>query len=70
MPASGSNLCRRLAAGVPLEYSLEWLTCAFASKIDVVMVGLPDATQDHLPAHVPVVGLAVLEFRGDIGEGC
>jgi hypothetical protein len=39
MPASGSNLCRRLAVGVPLEYSLEWLTCAFASKIDVVMVG-------------------------------
>jgi hypothetical protein len=50
MPASGSNLCRRLAVGVPLEYSLEWLTCACASKIDVVMVGLPDATQD-LGAH-------------------
>ena len=24
---------------VPLEYSIEWLTCAVASKADAVMVG-------------------------------
>jgi len=23
---------------VPLEYSIEWLTCAFASRLDVVLV--------------------------------
>jgi hypothetical protein len=38
---------------VPLEYSIEWLTCAIASGLDVVMVGLPSAAQDRLPAHVP-----------------
>jgi hypothetical protein len=26
-------------AGVPLEYSIEWLTCAVASRLDAVMVG-------------------------------
>ena len=24
---------------VPLEYSIEWLTCAIASRLDVMMVG-------------------------------
>jgi hypothetical protein len=24
---------------VPLEYSIEWLTCAVASRFDVVMIG-------------------------------
>jgi len=24
---------------VPLEYSIEWLTCAVASRLDAVMVG-------------------------------
>src|ERR1017187_1416837 len=38
---------------VPLEYSIEWLTCAFASRLDVVLVSLPGAAQDRLPAHVP-----------------
>ena len=38
--------------GVPLEYSIEGLTCAFASRSDVVLVGLPDAAQDRLLAHV------------------
>ena len=38
---------------VPLEYSIEWLTCAIASRLDVVMVGLPGASQDRLRAHVP-----------------
>ena len=26
---------------VPLEYSIEWLTCAFASGLDVMLVSLP-----------------------------
>jgi hypothetical protein len=32
----------RIAAAVdlvPLEYSIEWLTCAVASRFDAVMVG-------------------------------
>jgi hypothetical protein len=38
---------------VPLEYSIEWLTCAFASRLDVVLVSLPGAAQDRLRAYVP-----------------
>ena len=38
---------------VPLEYSIEWLTCAIASRLDVVMVGWPGAAQDRLPADSP-----------------
>jgi hypothetical protein len=38
---------------VPLEYSIAWLTCAFASGQGVVMVGWPGATQDRLPASSP-----------------
>jgi len=35
------------------EYSIEWLTCAIASRLDAVMVGWPGAAQDRLPADVP-----------------
>jgi hypothetical protein len=28
-----------VAGPVPLEYSIEWLTCAVASRFDAVMVG-------------------------------
>jgi hypothetical protein len=38
---------------VPLEYSIAWLTCAFASGQGAVMVGWPGATQDRLPASSP-----------------
>ncbi len=38
---------------VPLEYSIGCLTCTVASMMDAVMVGLPGAAQDRLPAHVP-----------------
>jgi hypothetical protein len=31
---------------VPLEYLIEWLTCAFVSRPDVVLVSLPGAAQD------------------------
>ena len=41
--------------GVPLEYSIAWLTCAFASTPGVVMVGLAGAAQDHVPAYMPGV---------------
>jgi hypothetical protein len=61
---TGAIVRDALADAVPLEYSIEWLTCAIASRLDVVMVGLPGAAQDRLPAHVPVLGLAVLAFRG------
>ena len=38
---------------VPLEYSIGWVTCTVANMMDAVMVGLPGATQDRLPADVP-----------------
>jgi hypothetical protein len=38
---------------MPLEYSIEWLTCAIAGRLDAVMVGWPGAAQDRLPADVP-----------------
>src|SRR5215472_7444763 len=38
---------------VPLEYPIEWLTCAFAIRRDVVLVSLPGAAQDRLFAHAP-----------------
>jgi len=34
---------QRRGKPVPLEYSIEWMTCAFASRLDVVMVSLPGA---------------------------
>ena len=54
---------------MPLEYSIAWLTCAVASRLDAVMVGWPGAAQDRLPADVRrVLGLAVLVFRGDLAK--
>ena len=38
---------------VPPEYSIEWLTCAIASRLDAMMVGWPGAAQDRLPADMP-----------------
>jgi hypothetical protein len=35
---------------VPPEYSIVWLTCAIASRLDAAMVGWPGAAQDRLPA--------------------
>src|SRR5450755_3707514 len=61
---------RALPGPVPLEYSIGWLTCALANMMDAVMVGLPDAAQDRLPADVPVT----LPGRPGVprrpGEGC
>ena len=38
---------------VPLEYSIEWLTCAVAGRLDTVMVGWAGAAQDRLRADLP-----------------
>ncbi len=38
---------------VPLEYSIEWLTCAIGSRSGSVMVGWPSAAQDRLLAGSP-----------------
>ena len=38
---------------VPLEYSIGRLTCIAANMMNAVVVGLPDAAQDRLPADVP-----------------
>jgi hypothetical protein len=50
---------------VPLEYSIQWLTCAIGSRPGAVMVGWPSAAQDRLLAVRQVLGLAILMFRGD-----
>jgi hypothetical protein len=38
---------------VALEYSIEWLTCAIASRLGGVMVGCAGAAQDRLLAGAP-----------------
>jgi hypothetical protein len=64
--AMASEYCicnaREIVKPVSLEYSIEWLTCAFASRLDVVMIGLAGAAQDRLLAYVPVLSLGVV-FR-------
>jgi hypothetical protein len=52
---------------VPLEYSIGSLTCAFASRLDVVMVSLPGAAHVYVLA-CRVLSLAVLAFRGDLAK--
>jgi hypothetical protein len=53
----GSLFRKRFAKGfgdpVPLEYSIGCVICTVASMMDAVMVGLPGAAQDRLPADVP-----------------
>ena len=55
---------------VPLEYSIEWLTCASASRLDVMLVSLPGAAQDRLPAHVPGTQPGRPGVPRWPGEGC
>ena len=50
---------------MPLEYSIEWLTCAFASSRDVVLVSLRVLLKIVYFLTCRVLGLAVLMFRGD-----
>jgi thiol-disulfide isomerase/thioredoxin len=42
-PVTGRTFEITFLDPVPLEYSIEWLTCAFASRLDVVLVSLPGA---------------------------
>src|ERR1019366_2324511 len=58
------------AGRVPLEYSIEWLTCAFVSRLDVVLVGLPGAAQDRLLARVPGTRPGGPGVPRRPGEGC
>ena len=53
----------------PLEYSIEWLTCAFASRPDVVMVGLAVLLEIVYLLTCRVLGLAVLVRREDQNQG-
>jgi hypothetical protein len=39
---------REPADPAPLEHSIEWLTCAIASRLGAVMLGWPGAAQDRL----------------------
>src|ERR1017187_5362156 len=60
----------RLRGPVPLEYSIEWLTCAIAGRLDVVMVGLPGAAKDRLSADVPGTRPGRRGVPRGPGEGC
>src|ERR1035438_7816107 len=60
----------RLAGPVPLEYSIGWLTCAIAGRLDVVMVGLPGAAKDRLSADVPGTRPGRRGVPRRPGEGC
>ena len=50
---------------MPPEYSIEWLTCGVASRLDVVMVGWPVLLKIVYLLTCRVLGVAVLVFRGD-----
>src|SRR5271154_1830699 len=52
-PPTPAHSPRMSFSPLPLEYSIDWLTCAFASTLGVVMVGLAGAAQDHVLAYVP-----------------
>jgi hypothetical protein len=41
------------AEPVALDYSIGCVTCTVADMMDAVVVGLPGAAQDRLPADVP-----------------
>jgi hypothetical protein len=69
-PSHGRQLLWAQQYLVPLEYSIEWLTCAFASRLDVVLVGLPGAAQDRLFAHVPGAQPGRPGVPRRPGEGC
>lgn len=51
---------------VPLAYSVEWLTCAFASRSDVVMVAWRVLLKIVYLLTCRVLGLVVLVFRGGL----
>ena len=59
-----------LRGPVPLEYSIGSLTCAFASRPDVVMISLPGAAQDRLRAYVPGAQPGRPGVPRRPGEGC
>jgi putative transposase len=50
---------------VPPEYSLVGLTCCFAAGLVAVMVGLPGASEDRVPADA----LAIRAGRADVPRG-
>ena len=57
---------------VPLEYSIERLTCTVACSLDTTMVGWAGAAQDRLRAGLPdtrLGGSAVPRRPGDSGRG-
>jgi hypothetical protein len=68
----GAGISLRLAPldPVPLEYSIAWLTCAFASGQGAVMLGWPGATQDRLPASSPDTRPRCPDGPQGLGEGC
>ena len=53
---------------VPLEYSITWLTCAFASKRDIVLVASRVLLKIVYVLTCRVLSLIVLLFRGDLAK--
>jgi ApeA N-terminal domain 1 len=69
--ASGSALwLTGQSLPVPLEYSIERPTCVFASRSDVVMVGLVGAAQDRLLAYLSGARHGRPGVPRRPGEGC
>ena len=50
---------------VPLEYSVAWLTCTVAERLDMVMVGWAGAAKVFYVLTCRILGLIVVLFRGD-----
>jgi hypothetical protein len=54
---------------VPLEYSIEWLTCPIGSRPGAVVVGWPSAAQDRLLAGSAGTRPGYLDVPRGRGEG-
>jgi hypothetical protein len=53
---------------VPLECSIEWLTCTIAGRLVAVMVHWPPSAQDRLPAGAPGTRPGRPVFRDDLAK--
>jgi putative transposase len=53
---------------VPLEYSIKRLTCAFAGRLDVVLLACQVLLKIAYLLTCRVLSLAVLVFRGDLAK--
>ena len=69
-PSTSPRGCSLAPDAVPLEYSIESLTCAVVGMLGAVMVGWPGAAQDRLPASSPGPRPSRPGVPHGPGEGC